>query len=134
MDNAINENVLADAFIPFGQIVDVTLPKADVPSQSDPHRGFGYVEFELAMDAIEAIDNMDQSELYGRVIKVAPAKPQKNIIGSLGSKTAVWEQEGYLAKHAVRDDEKLSMQHEPISVDGGAPDVEDLDIAGPKEA
>lgn len=48
------------------------------PSNRDPHRGFGYVEFSLAEDAREAIDNMDQSELYGRVIKVNQAKPQKN--------------------------------------------------------
>lgn len=61
-------------------------------SNKDPHRGFGYVEFSLAEDAREAIDNMDQSELYGRVIKVNQAKPQKNRDEGLGSRTAVWEQ------------------------------------------
>ena len=35
---------------------------------------------------------MDQSELFGRVIKVAQAKPQKDANEGLGSKTAVWEQ------------------------------------------
>ena len=35
---------------------------------------------------------MDQSELYGRVIKVAAAKPQKEQNEGLGSRTAVWEQ------------------------------------------
>lgn len=35
---------------------------------------------------------MDQSELYGRVIKVNQAKPQKNRDEGLGSRTAVWEQ------------------------------------------
>ena len=62
------------------------------PSSKDPHRGFGYVEFSLAEDAREAIDNMDQSELYGRVIKCNEAKPQKNANEGLGSRTAVWEQ------------------------------------------
>jgi len=61
-------------------------------SSQDPHRGFGYVEFALAEDALEAIDNMDQSELYGRVIKVNQAKPQKAAGEKLGSKTAIWEQ------------------------------------------
>lgn len=62
------------------------------PSNRDPHRGFGYVEFSLAEDMRSAIDNMDQSELYGRVIKVNQAKPQKNADEGLGSRTAIWEQ------------------------------------------
>lgn len=92
LDNGVNERTLLDAFIPFGEVVDVTLPKPELPSSADPHRGFGYVEFEVAADAKEAVDNMDQSELFGRVIKVAPAKPQKESNEGLGSKTAVWEQ------------------------------------------
>jgi hypothetical protein len=35
---------------------------------------------------------MDRSELYGQVIKVAAAKPQKDANEGLGSKTAIWEQ------------------------------------------
>lgn len=92
LDNVVNDKILADAFLPFGEIVDVTLPKPDLPSSKDPHRGFGYIEFEVPGDAKEAIDNMDQSELFRRVIKVAPAKPQKDSNEGLGSKTAVWEQ------------------------------------------
>lgn len=84
--------ILESAFIPFGDIVSVSLPKPELASNHDPHRGFGYVEFEDAGDAKEAIDNMDQSELFGRVIKVAQAKPQKNADEGLGSRTAVWEQ------------------------------------------
>jgi hypothetical protein len=38
---------------------------------------------------------MDQSELYGRVIKVNQAKPQKAAGEKLGSKTAIWEQVSY---------------------------------------
>ena len=91
-DNAVDEGILTNAFLPFGEIVDVSLPKPELPSSTDPHRGFGYVEFEEPADAKEAIDNMNQSELFGRVIKVAPAKPQKESNEGLGSKTAVWEQ------------------------------------------
>lgn len=92
LDNAVNERILSDAFLPFGEIVDISLPKPEAPSSTDPHRGFGYVEFEVPADAKEAIDNMDQSELFGRVIKVAAAKPQKESNEGLGSKTAIWEQ------------------------------------------
>jgi RNA recognition motif-containing protein len=80
------------AFIPFGEIVDISLPKPEAPSSTDIHRGFGYVEFEDPSDALEAIENMDQAELFGRVIKVSTAKPQKNANEGLGSKTALWEQ------------------------------------------
>lgn len=131
LDQQVTQQTLHDAFIPFGDITDVSLPKPElqVPiasivhkknrkkktkqkpkkntpspleltlhehshraSNKDPHRGFGYVEFSLAEDAREAIDNMDQSEIYGRVIKVNQAKPQKNRDEGLGSRTAVWEQ------------------------------------------
>lgn len=85
---------LSEAFIPFGEISDITLPKPTAPSSTDLHRGFGYVEFEEAADAQEAINNMDQSELYGRVIKVSLAKPDRKETGEpgLGSTTAIWEQ------------------------------------------
>lgn len=39
---------------------------------------------------------MDQSELYGRVIKVNQAKPQKQAGEKLGSKTAIWEQVSFV--------------------------------------
>lgn len=66
--------------------------KADGPNSTEPHRGFGYVEFEDPEDTKDAIDNMDQSELFGKVIKVNAAKPPKNANEGLGSKTALWEQ------------------------------------------
>lgn len=92
LDQAVTAQTLAEAFLPFGEIVDITLPKSEAPSSNEPHRGFGYVEFEVSQDAKEAIDNMDQSELYGRIIKVAAAKPQKDSNEGLGSKTAIWAQ------------------------------------------
>lgn len=83
-----------DAFLPFGEIADVSLPKNENPNSNttEPHRGFAYVEFEDADDAKEAMDNMDQSELFGRVIKVTAAKAPKSADEGLGSKKALWEQ------------------------------------------
>ena len=100
----VTSHVLSEAFIPFGEIADVSLPKPEAPSSTDLHRGFGYVEFEEVGDAKEAVNNMDQSELYGRVIKVAMAKPEKKIdeAGGLGSKTAIWEQVGILLWRTIR--------------------------------
>ncbi len=62
------------------------------PNSADTHRGFAYVEFEDADDSKEAIDNMDKSEFFGRVIRVSAAKAPKSADERLGSKTAVWEQ------------------------------------------
>lgn len=136
LDNAVTVETLHAAFVPFGDIVDVTLPKPDLPSSTDPHRGFGYVEFEHASDAKEAIDNMNQSELYGRVIKVAVAKPQKEHNEGLGSKVAVWEQEGWLAKHAISEDDRLGAEAANSNDTPAAEDpmqgLEALDVAGPK--
>jgi len=44
-------------------------------------RGFAYIEFEEAEDAEEAIFNMNESELYNRVIKVEVAKPHRGLGG-----------------------------------------------------
>lgn len=109
----VNTENLQAAFLPFGEITDVSIPwvpsflhhpsthimeltwmdrKNDAPNSMEPHRGFGYVEFENAEDVKDAIDNMDQSELFGKVIKVSAAKPPKNVNEGLGSKTALWEQ------------------------------------------
>ena len=72
--------------------------KPDAPNSTELHRGFGYVEFEDPEDTKEAIDNMDQSELFGKVIKVNAAKPPKNVNEGLGSKTALWEQVSFLKR------------------------------------
>ncbi|KAA8644190.1 hypothetical protein EYZ11_004665 [Aspergillus tanneri] len=136
LDQAVTMQTLADAFVPFGEVVDITLPKPDVPNSNDLHRGFGYVEFNLPEDAKEAIDNMDGSELYGRTIKVAAAKPQKDSNEGLGSKTAIWEQEGYLAKYAVSEEDKMATEQAQMAASDRPQDpmqgLEELDVAGPK--
>ncbi|RAO67652.1 uncharacterized protein BHQ10_003664 [Talaromyces amestolkiae] len=135
LDQAVTTQTLTEAFLPFGAIVDVSLPKPDLPSSTDNHRGFGYVEFEVSQDAKEAIDNMDQSELYGRIIKVAAAKPQRDANEGLGSKTAIWEQEGYLAKYAVSEEDRQAAEAR-LAANGRPEDpmqgLEGLDVAGPK--
>jgi len=135
--NQVTSGVLSEAFIPFGEIADISLPKPEAPSSTDLHRGFGYVEFEEAVDAKEAINNMDQSELYGRVIKVAMAKPERKSdeAGALGNKIAIWEQEGYLAEHAVSEEDRTAAQHSRIGTNNRPDDpmegLEGLDVAGP---
>ncbi|KAJ4994403.1 peptidyl prolyl cis-trans isomerase [Stagonosporopsis vannaccii] len=137
LDQAVTQQTLFQAFLPFGDIVEVNLPKPDLPNSNETHRGFGYVEFETASDAADAIDNMDRSELFGQVIKVAAAKPQKDHTEGLGSKTAVWEQEGWLAKHAVSEEDRHAIEQQKEEANGPMDPMqglEGLDEAGPKAA
>ncbi|KEZ43775.1 Peptidyl prolyl cis-trans isomerase [Scedosporium apiospermum] len=120
-----------DAFIPFGEIVDVSIPKNDKPGATEPHRGFAYVEFEEAEDAKEAIDNMDQAELFGRILKVSASKPPKSAEGGLNSRTAVWEQESWLAEHAIGEEDKMA-EDKAHNGDHPMQGLEGLDVAGPK--
>lgn len=131
----VTTGTLHDAFIPFGEIADVSLPKNENPNSTDPHRGFAYVEFEDAEDAKEAIDNMDQAEFFGRVIKVSAAKAPKSADEGLGSKRAVWEQESWLAEHAVSEEDRLAAdQAAAVQVRPEDPmqGLEGLDVAGPR--
>ncbi|KAI0389198.1 nuclear cap-binding protein [Xylariaceae sp. FL0594] len=130
---------LHDAFIPFGEIADISLPKNDAPNATEPHRGFAYIEYEDADDAKEAIDNMDKSEFFGRILRASAAKAPKSAEEGLGSRTAVWEQEGWLARNAVSEEDRLAASGTDKAGQDDRPDdpmqgLEGLDVAGPKLA
>lgn len=91
----VDEKVLNAAFIPFGDIIDVQIP---LDYESEKHRGFAFIEFENAEDAAAAaIDNMNDSELFGRTIRVNLAKPQRI---KEGSTRPVWSEDTWLQQHA----------------------------------
>ncbi|XP_071531193.1 peptidyl-prolyl cis-trans isomerase E isoform X2 [Panulirus ornatus] len=90
----VTEDVLRNAFIPFGDLVDIQIP---LDYETEKHRGFAFIEFELPEDAVAAIDNMNESELFGRTIRVNLAKPQK---AKEGSSRAVWADDEWLKKYA----------------------------------
>ena len=48
---------------------------------AEKHRGFAFVQFEDRGDAADAIDNMNNAELFGRVLKVNVAKPSAAVGG-----------------------------------------------------
>lgn len=94
----VDQKVVHAAFIPFGDLVDVNLP---IDFATQKHRGFAFVEFESAEDASDAIDNMNDAEIFGRTIKVNIAKP--NLLKE-GSARAVWADDQWLQKHATGND------------------------------
>lgn len=73
------------------------------------HRGFGFVEYELAEDCQAAMDNMHLSELYGKVIKVQLAK---TINVTTTSNRAVWTDESWLQKYGNVEDVEEKQEDE----------------------
>lgn len=84
--------MLHAAFIPFGDVTDIQIP---IDYETEKHRGFAFIEFELAEDAAAAIDNMNESELFGRTIRVNIAKPMRI---KEGSSRPVWSDDDWLKK------------------------------------
>ncbi|KAF9823193.1 hypothetical protein SFRURICE_001144 [Spodoptera frugiperda] len=114
----VDEKVLNAAFVPFGDLVDVQIP---LDYETEKHRGFAFIEFENAEDAAAAIDNMNDSELFGRTIRVNIAAPQRI---KEGSTRPVWSEDSWLQKYAG---ETL-----PVSKDSNTKDKENKE-EGTKE-
>ncbi|KAH6590954.1 hypothetical protein BASA50_008954 [Batrachochytrium salamandrivorans] len=117
--------ILEAAFMPFGEIVHAHMPTSthsaahsNMASRNNvTNKGFGFVQYELAQDAKDAMDNMHLAELCGRVIKVTMARPTK--LGAIQTR-AIWEDEEWIAEnHAslVTDD----TQNEETTLSESAP-------------
>jgi RNA recognition motif-containing protein len=87
LEETVNEALLHAAFLPFGEIKDVNIP---LDHASGKNRGFGFVEYEEKEDAAAAIDNMHNSELNGRVLKVNYAQPMKVSVCPCRACCATW--------------------------------------------
>ena len=95
------ESVVRAAFIPFGDIVNIEIPP-DYENQ-EKHRGFSFIEYELAEDAAAAIDNMNDSELFGKTITVNIARPRRI---KEGYSRPVWSEDSWLQQYAGKTEEK----------------------------
>merc|ERR1711963_862950 len=90
----VDEKVVRAAFIPFGDLVDVQIP---LDYETEKHRGFAFIEFELQEDAQAAIENMHDSELYGRTLRVNLAKPMSR---RENSSRPIWDNDEWLSKYS----------------------------------
>ena len=52
LSEEVDQKVVQGAFLPFGDIVDISIP---LDYETEKHRGFCFVEFENAEDAAAAI-------------------------------------------------------------------------------
>ncbi|KAK8864256.1 hypothetical protein IAR55_001502 [Kwoniella newhampshirensis] len=101
----VNEEQLLQAFVTFGDILDIKLPHE--PNQPSKHRGFAFLTFQNPTDAQDAIDNFDLNELpgyqgRGRFLKCSIANPSKFNTESGGNKfdRPIWETEEWQQKYA----------------------------------
>lgn len=97
----VNEKTVHAAFIPFGDIVDINIP---LDYETEKHRGFAFIEFEQDEDAKAAIDNINESELFGRTIKCNIARPMFAKKEGL-SHRPVWADEEWLKKYAMKEED-----------------------------
>ncbi|SCZ87633.1 BZ3500_MvSof-1268-A1-R1_Chr2-2g05099 [Microbotryum saponariae] len=130
--------ILESAFLPFGQVVDIQLPRD--PVDKSRHRGFAFVSFSSLESALDAIDNMHQNELTdpsnkGRTLKVNMAKPPKGLQPGMGNRAsqstapscvspttsegatdrsvsfrAVWTDEAWIKEHGMQSIEDMHQQ------------------------
>ena len=102
------------------QLVDVNIP---LDNETGKHRGFGFVEYEFPDDAAEAIFNMNNGELNGRVLSVNLAKP---ISAAERTGKAVWhaEADSYFEKEGWTEDSTQLIKDDGKEDEGMMPQTE----------
>ena len=63
------------------------------------HKGFGFIEYEEYEDCLHAIENMNDAEICGRVLRVSMARPQR----FKESYRPIWMEEDFHKKHSKVD-------------------------------
>ncbi|KAL2622339.1 hypothetical protein R1flu_002544 [Riccia fluitans] len=112
LEENVTEGVLHAAFIPFGDVKDVSMP---LDQATQKHRGFGFVTYLEKEDAAAAMDNMHNAELYGRVLTVNYAQPIKIKGGEQGwASQPVWADADTWFERQQQEEElaKLNAEHE----------------------
>ena len=97
----IDEKLIQEAFSPFGE----TIVQIPLDYTTGKHRGFAFVEFETLEDCAAAIDNMHESEIYGRTIRVSLAKPFQL---KQGQSKAIWNDDNWLKDYAGKTLEEMN--------------------------
>jgi len=121
LETEVNEKVLRAAFIPFGDISEVQIP---IDYATEKHRGFAFIEYELPEDAQAAIDNMNDSEMFGRTLRVNIAKPLRI---KENSSRPVWQDEEWLQTYSGKQTEEQNVisnngnaENTPVAEDSSA--------------
>ncbi|XP_024363459.1 uncharacterized protein [Physcomitrium patens] len=100
------------ASIPFGDVKDISMP---LDQATQKHRGFAFITYFEKEDAAAAMDNMHNGELYGRVLTVNYAQPQKMKGGEQGwASQAVWADADTWFERQQQEEEinRLNVEHQ----------------------
>eukprot|EP01036_Dinobryon_divergens_P029971 gene29973-39148_t len=98
LEAQVTEEILHSAFIPFGEIKSVQIPKDYAENK---HKGFAFVEYDLEEDAQDALDNMDGSELFGKVLRCNIAKT----LPKTEKGKAIWSAEEWIQNSLKESDD-----------------------------
>ena len=77
----VTEEDLKQAFETFGEVESVNIIKDKYTNRS---KGFGFVEMPDNADAQSAINDLNDTEIKGRTLKVNKARPRSESRGSRG--------------------------------------------------
>ncbi|XP_004426053.1 PREDICTED: peptidyl-prolyl cis-trans isomerase E-like [Ceratotherium simum simum] len=110
----VHDEVLHAAFIPFGDITDIQIL---LDYETEKHRGFAFVEFELTEQLIVLLSFQNESELFGWTILVNWAKPMRIKEGS--SRPGDWSDDDLLKKFSGKtlEENKEEKGSEPPKVE-----------------
>jgi len=97
----VDEKILQEAFSPFGE----TVCQIPLDYVTGKHRGFAFIEFETVEDAAAAIDNMNESEIYGKTIRANIAKPMQI---KQGQNKPIWTEDTWLKEYAGKSLEEMN--------------------------
>lgn len=89
IDEKINEDIILSIFSSFGEIRNIKIPVDEVSKRK---KDFCFIEFDEEDDCVHAIDNMNNSEVFGKVIKVNYARESAYLSNN---KIPVWKSEEY---------------------------------------
>eukprot|EP00835_Amoeboradix_gromovi_P007091 NODE_1052_length_1689_cov_0.396855.p1 type:complete len:294 gc:universal NODE_1052_length_1689_cov_0.396855:1366-485(-) len=84
---------LKEYFSTFGDIIKVDVP--DNPDAPGQHRNIAFIEFEEQEDALEAVENMNNNKLLGKLIKCSIARQKIRDFSK-----PLWEDEDYVTLYS----------------------------------
>lgn len=139
LDEQVTPETLQETFITFGEIAQLTIPGDAVTGK---HRGFAFIEFEETEDATAAMvpaallfltnnfpqklnnfplfqENMNDAELFGRVLKVNLARPNASKFEAVWQRADKWL--GNIAEDSAAVDTEIKQEHRKEKKEEEAP-------------
>jgi len=88
------EEELSDYFSTYGALVECHIPVDD----QKRNKGFAFVQYASAVDALEAKNQLDKIDFQGRLLHILPAKPAPKQSSSMGNEHLSWKEKQEFAR------------------------------------